>query len=120
MDPYKYNKQIVFFMYFTRIIVSVIFTVDVFYFNKLEYLYKILLPIIFQGFLYIIKDFSKWNKDYIEEEFFFIEPNETRDGFYAEFHDKHKDSNDIEYYNLCDSWTAYLANGMFVDKCYEY
>lgn len=123
MDPYKYNKTIIFAMYFLRIFVSIVFIIDIFYFNKLEYLYKILIiiliPITFQGFLYIIKDFSKWNKEYIEEEFLIIEPNENRDGFYAEPKETYKHFNDNQILSLSESWTAYLANCMFVDKCYE-
>lgn len=124
MDPYDYCKPILFTIYSIRIFVCIIFIIDIIYFQKFNYFYKslilLLIPIIFKTSIYIIQDMSKKNKAYIEKEFLIIEVNETRDGFYADPHEKHKDNMSDNQLNILSiSWVAYLANCMFTDKIDE-
>lgn len=71
--------------------------------------------------LYIIKDLSSKNKEYMENEYLIIEVNEENSGFYSDLREKYQGTlqeNQIE--GLKVMWVAYLANCMFVDKIYEY
>ena len=122
MDPYKYPMHVFCFLMSLRIIVVLVFIFDVLYFRELDLFYKTLLilfvPLVINSILFIIKNTSKKNRDYIVLTHVKITSNQEKNGFVAE-PVNNVSLTEEEIYAWYNTWICHTANCMFVDKIQE-
>ena len=124
-DPRKYTKILVRSMYIIRIVVSLVFIIDVLVFNKFDYFYKVaillLLPMLFKVFLFVIKDGSEFNRKYYLENYIVVVSNFETMTFDIDFHPSYKgEKSEWFFYQYSNNWLYFVSNCAFVDHIKDY